>query len=410
VSDNAFGGNYMKEIKKDVFWIGKVDWEIRKFHGDEYSTHRGTTYNSYLVKDKKTALIDTVWSPFSAEFARNLDNQVSLKNIDYIVAQHAEIDHSGGLAELLEHIPDTPVYCTNNGMKSFKGHFHKNWNFVPIKTGDKLNLGKKELIFIEAPMLHWPDSMFSYLTEENILFSNDAFGQHLASEMLYNDSVDQAELVQECIKYYANILTPFSGLVEKKIEEFKSLNVPLDMICPSHGVIWRDNPLQIVGRYLDWSKNYRENQITIVYDTMWNGTRKMAEAIAKGVRSVDDEVVVKLFNISHTDKNDVVTEVFKSKTLLVGSPTINRGILSAVAGFMEQIRGLNFKDKRAAAFGTYGWSGESVDMINQGLENAGFELLESGLKSTWNPDEKSLKECVDFGKEIAGKSKYSQHQ
>ena len=400
----------MKKIKKDVFWIGKVDWEIRKFHGDEYSTHRGTTYNSYLVKDKKTALIDTVWSPFSAEFLRNLDNQISLKNIDYIVAQHAEIDHSGGLAELMEHIPDTPVYCTNNGMKSFKGHFHKNWNFVPVKTGDKLNLGKKELIFIEAPMLHWPDSMFSYLTEENILFSNDAFGQHLASEMLYNDSVDQAELVQECIKYYANILTPFSGLVEKKIEEFKSLNVPLDMICPSHGVIWRDNPLQIVGKYLDWSKNYRENQITIVYDTMWNGTRDMAEAIAKGVRSVDDEVVVKLFNISHTDKNDVVTEVFKSKTLLVGSPTINRGILSAVAGFMEQIRGLNFKDKRAAAFGTYGWSGESVDMINQGLENAGFELLESGLKSTWNPDEKSLKECVDFGKEIAEKSKYSQHQ
>ncbi len=400
----------MKEIKKDVFWIGKVDWEIRKFHGDEYSTHRGTSYNSYLVKDKKTALIDSVWSPFSAEFVRNLGKQISLKNIDYIVAQHAEIDHSGGLAELMELIPDTPVYCTKNGMKSFKGHFHKNWNFVPVKTGDKLSLGKKELIFIEAPMLHWPDSMFSYLTEENILFSNDAFGQHLASEMLYNDLVDQAELFQECIKYYANILTPFSGLVVKKIEEFKSLNVPLDMICPSHGVIWRDNPLQIVGKYLDWAKNYRENQITIVYDTMWNGTRKMAEAIAKGIRSVDDEVVVKLFNISHTDKNDVVTEVFKSKTLLVGSPTINRGILSAVAGFMEEIRGLKFKDKKAAAFGTYGWSGESVDMINQGLENAGFELLESGLKSTWNPDEKSLKECVDFGKEIAEKSQYSQHQ
>ena len=400
----------MKKIKKDVCWIGKVDWELRRFHGDEYSTHRGTTYNSYLVKDKKTALIDTVWSPYSAEFVRNLDNQISLKNIDYIVAQHAEIDHSGGLAELMEHIPDTPVYCTKNGVKSFKGHFHKNWNFVPVKTGDKLNLGKKELIFIEAPMLHWPDSMFSYLTEENILFSNDAFGQHLASEMLYNDLVDQAELVQECIKYYANILTPFSGLVEKKIEEFKSLNVPLDMICPSHGVIWRDNPLQIVGKYLDWSKNYQENQITIAYDTMWNGTRSMAEAIAKGIRSVDEEVVVKLFNLSHTDKNDVVTEVFKSKALLVGSPTINRGILSAVAGFMEQIRGLKFKDKKAAAFGTYGWSGESVDMIDQGLKNAGFELLESGLKSTWNPDEQSLKECIDFGKEIAEKSKYSQPQ
>lgn len=396
----------MKEIKKDVYLVGKVDWELRKFHGDEYSTHRGTSYNSYLVKDKKTALIDSVWSPFGAEFVENLNKYVSLKKIDYVVASHAEIDHSGGLAELMENIPDTPVYCTNNGMKSLKGHFHKDWNFVPVKTGDKLNLGEKELMFIEAPMLHWPDSMFSYLTGENLLFSNDAFGQHLASELMYNDLVDQAELFQECIKYYANILTPFSGLVEKKIDEFKSLNVPVDMICPSHGVIWRDNPLQIVGKYLDWSKNYRENQITIVYDTMWNGTRKMAEAIAKGIKSADDMTVVKLFNISRSDKNDVVTEVFKSKALLVGSPTINRGILSALAGFMEQIRGLKFKEKKAAAFGTYGWSGESVNMISKGLESAGFDLLDDGIKSIWNPNEISLKECVDFGKEIAVKTRF----
>jgi anaerobic nitric oxide reductase flavorubredoxin len=395
----------MREIKKNVYWVGKVDWEIREFHGSEYSTHRGTTYNSYLVKDEKTALIDTVWSPFGAEFVENLDKNISLKHIDYVIAQHAEIDHSGGLAELMEHIPDTPVYCSKNGVKSLKGHFHKDWNFVPVKTGDKLSLGKKELVFIEAPLLHWPDSMFSYLTEDNILFSNDAFGQHLATELLYNDLVDQDELFQECIKYYANILTPFSDLVEKKIEEFKSLSVPVDMICPSHGVIWRENPLQIVGRYLDWSKSYQENQITIVYDTMWNGTRRMAEAIAEGIRSADDKVAVKLFNISHSDKNDVVTEVFKSKALLVGSPTINRGILSAVAGFIEQIRGLKFKEKKAAAFGTYGWSGESVDMINNGLEDAGFELMGRGIKSVWNPDEKSLKECIDFGKEIANKTR-----
>ncbi len=394
----------MREIKKNVHWVGKVDWEIRKFHGSEYSTHRGTTYNSYLVKDERTVLIDTVWSPFGADFVENLDKHISLKNIDFVVAQHAESDHSGALAELMENIPDTPVYCTNNGVKSLRGHFHKNWNFVPVKTGERLSLGKKELIFVEAPMLHWPDSMFSYLTGENILFSNDAFGQHLATELLYNDLVDQAELFQECIKYYANILTPFSGLVEKKIDEFKSLNVPVDMICPSHGVIWRDNPLQIVGRYLDWSKSYRENQITIVYDTMWNGTKKMAEEIAEGIRSADDKVAVKLFNISHSDKNDVVTEVFKSKALLVGSPTINRGILSAVAGFIEQIRGLKFKEKKAAAFGTYGWSGESVDMINKGLEDAGFELMESGIKSVWNPDEESLRGCFDFGKEIAKKT------
>jgi anaerobic nitric oxide reductase flavorubredoxin len=395
----------MKEIKKDVYWIGKVDWEIRKFHGDEYSTHRGTTYNSYLVKDKKTALIDTVWSPFGAEFVENLEKSFSLKKIDYVIAQHAEIDHSGALAELMENIPDTPVYCTNNGVNSLKGHFHKDWNFVPVKTGDKLSLGKKELTFIEAPMLHWPDSMFSYLSGENILFSNDAFGQHLATEMLFNDLIDQAELFQECIKYYANILTPFSALVEKKIDEFKSLNVPVDMICPSHGVIWRENPLEIVGKYLDWARNYRENQVTIVYDTMWNGTKNMAEAIAKGIKSTDDKAVVKLFNIARSDKNDVVTEVFKSKALLLGSPTINRGILSAIAGFMEEIRGLKFKEKKAAAFGTYGWSGESVDMISRGLEGAGFELLNEGIKSTWNPDETSLKKCTEFGKEIAEKTK-----
>jgi len=394
----------MKEIKKSVYWVGKVDWEIREFHGSEYSTHRGTTYNSYIIEDEKTALIDTVWSPYGSEFVRNLGKQISLRKIDYVVANHAEIDHSGALGELMDQIPDTPIYCTKNGVESLMGHFHRDWNFVPVETGDKLSLGKKEIVFIEAPMLHWPDSMFCYLTEQNILFSNDAFGQHLSTELLYNDLVDQAELFQECIKYYANILTPFSGQVEKKIDEFKSLNLPLDMICPSHGVIWRDNPLQIVDKYLEWSKSYRKDQITIVYDTMWNGTRNMAEAIAQGIKSVDDKVAVKLFNISHTDKNDVVTEVFQSKALLVGSPTINRGILSAVAGFMEQIRGLKFKQKKASAFGTYGWSGESVDMINNGLKDAGFELIESGIRSAWNPDEKSLKECMEFGKVIANQT------
>lgn len=395
----------MKEIKQDVFWVGKVDWELRKFHGDEYSTHRGTTYNSYLVKDEKTVLIDTVWGPFGSEFVENLRRYLPLEKIDGVVVQHAEVDHSGALAELMENIPQAPVYCTASGVKSLKGHFHKEWNFVPVKTGDKLNLGRKELTFIEAPLLHWPDSMFSYLSGENILFSNDAFGQHLATEALYNDLVDQAELFQEAMKYYANILTPFSSLVEKKIDELQSPKVPVDMICPSHGVIWRKNPLQIVGKYLEWARNYRENQMTIVYDTMWNGTRKMAEAIAEGIGAEDQEVVVKLYNIARSDKNDVVTEVFRSKALLVGSPTINRGVLSAVAGFLEVIRGLKFRGKKAAAFGTYGWSGESVAAISRALEGAGFELLDEGMRLTWNPDESSLAKCRDYGKELARKIK-----
>jgi anaerobic nitric oxide reductase flavorubredoxin len=395
----------LKKIKKDVYWAGKVDWEIRNFHGSEYSTHRGSTYNSYLVKDEKTVLIDTVWGPFGSEFVENLEKEVGLEKIDYVIANHAETDHSGALGELMKRIPKTPVYCTANGVKSLKGHYHEDWNFVPVRTGDRLNLGRKELIFIEAPMLHWPDSMFSYLTGESILFSNDAFGQHYASELLFNDLVDQAELSQEAIKYYANILTPFSRLVEKKIEEFSKLNLPLEMICPSHGVVWRDQPLQIVQKYLEWSRDYRENQITLVYDSMWNGTRSMAEAIAQGIRSAGGEVAVKLFNISRSDKNDVITEVFKSKAILLGSPTINRGILSALAGFLEELRGLKFIGKKGAAFGTYGWSGESVKMINEGLQKAGFELVSDGIRAEWNPDDKALKKCLDFGKEIALKIK-----
>lgn len=276
----------------------------------------------------------------------NLKKEIDLKQIDYIIANHAEIDHSGGLEELMREIPNTPIYCTKNGVKSLKGHYHQDWNFIEVKTGDTIDIGENKLIFVEAPMLHWPDSMFTYMTGENILFSNDAFGQHYASEELFNDCVDNGELYQEATKYYANILTPFSALVKKKIEEILSLKLPVDMICPSHGVIWRDNPLQIVNKYLEWSNNYQENQITLIYDTMWDGTRRMAEAIAEGIKSVDDKVVIKLYNVSKTDKNDVITELFKSKAFLVGSPTINKGILFSTAGILEMIKGLGLKIRR----------------------------------------------------------------
>ncbi len=338
------------KIKNNVHWVGKIDWELRKFHGDEYSTHRGSTYNAYLIKEEKVALVETVWTPFAKEFVANLAGEIDLKKIDYVIANHAESDHSGALPELMQHIPDTPIYCTKNGVKSLKGHYHQDWNFNVVKTGDRLSLGKKELIFIEAPMLHWPDTMFCYLTQDNILFSNDAFGQHYATEYMFNDLVDQSELFEECLKYYANILTPFSPLVVKKIKEVLSFNLPLDIICTSHGVIWRDKPEQIVEKYLEWANDYQENQITIIYDTMWNGTRLMAQQIAAGIKDADKEVNVKLFNLAKSDKNDVITEVFKSKAILVGSPTINRGVLVAVAGILEEIKGLKFKNKKAAAF------------------------------------------------------------
>jgi len=395
-------------IKNNIDWVGKIDWELKQFHGNEYSTYRGSTYNSYLIKEEKNILIDTVWLPYAKEFVENLSEEINLKKIDYIIANHAEIDHSGALPELMRHIPETPIYCTANGVKSLKGHYHQDWNFVPVKTGDTLTIGNnKELIFVEMKMLHWPDSMACYLTGDNVLFSNDAFGQHYASEHMFNDLVDQNELFNECIKYYANILTPFSSLVDKKIKEVLSLELPIDIIATSHGVIWRDKPAQIVEKYLEWSNAYQENQVTIIYDTMWDGTRRMAEAIAKGIHHQDNAINIKVYNASKTDKNDIITDVFKSKAILMGSPTINRGISTSLAGLIEEIKGLRFKEKKAAAFGCYGWSGESVNILTDLLKQSGFEIINDGIKALWNPDEESIKRSYQFGRDISAEIRNS---
>ncbi|MDH8679407.1 anaerobic nitric oxide reductase flavorubredoxin [Fusibacter bizertensis] len=393
----------MFKINERITWVGKIDWDLKKFHGEEYSTHRGSSYNSYLIQDEKVALIDTVWQPFDEEFVKRLKEVIDLKKIDYIIANHAEIDHSGGLPELLKEIPNVPIYCTANGVKSLKGHYHQDWNFHVVKTGDTLDLGEGKLVFIEAPMLHWPDSMFEYYTKDAVLFSNDAFGQHYASELMYNDLVDQAELKQEAIKYYANILTPFSALVGKKIEEVLGFKLPVNMICPSHGVIWRDNPVQIVEQYVDWANNYQEHQVTLLYDTMWDATKHMAEAIAEGIKSVDPTLNIKLFNVSKIDKNDVITEVFKAKLVVAGSSTINKGILSGMASILEIMKGLKFKHKKAAGFGSYGWSGESPKLMTEALKQCGLEVVAEGLGVLWRPDEEGRQACFDYGVTLAKK-------
>jgi flavorubredoxin len=391
-----------KLIKNNVSWVGKVDWELETFHGHELTTHHGSTYNSYLIQEEKTVLIDTVWKPFANEFVDNLAQEGVLDKIDFIVANHGEIDHSGALPELLRRIPDTPIYCTANAVKSLKGMYHQDWNFNVVKTGDKLDIGNgKQLVFVEMPMLHWPDSMATYLSVDDILFSNDAFGQHYATELLYNDLVDQCSLFQEAMKYYANILAPFSAVLKRKLQEISALGLPIDIIATSHGVIWRDNPLQIVEKYTQWADNYQENQITIVYDTMWNGTRVLAENIAQGIHIADPDVTVKLFNLPKSDVNDVIMEVFKSKMVVVGSPTINNGILHSVAGFINLMKEMKFKNKKAAAFGCYGWSGESVKLLNEFLQGAGFEVLNEGIRVQWNPDQDKQQEAVEFGKELA---------
>ncbi len=390
------------KIKNNVTWVGKIDWELKKFHGEEYSTRRGSTYNSYLIKEEKTVLMDTVWLPYAKEFVSNLQKETDLTKIDFIVANHGEIDHSGALVELMKYIPNTPIYCSANAIKSLKGQYHQDWNFKILKTGDKLSLGNgKELVFVETAMLHWPDSMMCFMTGDNILFSQDAFGQHYASESMYNDTVDQHELFEEALKYYANILTPFSSFVTKKLAEVTALNLPIELICPSHGVLWRKDPMQIVNHYSKWANDYQEDQITILYDTMWNGTRRMAETIAEGIFEASPSTRVKVLNTGKSDKNDVITEVFSSKGIVLGSPTINNGYLTSIAGLLEEMRGLKFKKKRAAAFGCFGWSGEAVKMLNEGLQHSGFELVNDGLRCTWNPDEKALSECREYGKKIA---------
>lgn len=391
-----------KLIKNNVFWVGKIDWELKKFHGDDFSVNHGSSQNAYLIQEEKTVLIDTVWSPHAAEFISNLSSEIDLHQIDFIVINHGEVDHSGALPSLMELIPNTPIYCTANAVKSLVGQFHHpEWNFNVVKTGDSVDIGNgKKLIFVEMRMLHWPDSMATYLTGDNILFSNDAFGQHYASAELFNDQADHCLLWEEAMKYYANILNPFSPLIKRKIEEIKALNLPIDIIATSHGVIWRDNPLQIVDKYYQWSQDYQEDQITVVYDTMWEGTMQLAHRIGAEILRLSPQTKVKVFNISKHDKNDIMTEVFKSKAIAVGSPTVGQSILSSVAGWLEFLKELKFKNKKAAVFGCYGWSGEAAQILRTRLQDAGFTVVEPEIKCHWNPTEQDFAQAALVAKAL----------
>ncbi len=393
-----------KQIKNNVSWVGKIDWGLTSFHGDDYSINSGSSQNAYLIEEEKVVLIDTVWSPHSNEFVENLKKEIDLNRIDYIIANHGEVDHSGSLPELMKLIPDTPIYCTANGVKSLVGQYHHpEWNFKVVKTGDTLDIGNgKQLVFVEMRMLHWPDSMAVYMTGDNILFSNDAFGQHFAVEELFNDKADQCTLWNEAIKYYANILNPFSPLVKKKIEDVLALNLPIDIIATSHGAIWRDNPTQIVEAYYKWAQAYQEDQVTVVFDSMWEGTEKLANAISRQVSLLSPDTRVKLYNVAKIDKNDIMTEVFKSKAIAVGSPTVHQGALSSVVGWLEFLKELKFKGKKAAVFGCYGWSGEGNKVLRAHLEEAGFETIEQEIRCSWNPREEDLAKAEEVAKGLLG--------
>ncbi|MCJ7613428.1 flavodoxin domain-containing protein [Candidatus Bathyarchaeota archaeon] len=394
------------KVLENIFWVGVVDWNIRHFHGFTYSTHRGTTYNAYLIIDKKIVLVDTVEHPFAVEMIEKIKEVIDPSKIDYIIANHVESDHSGSIKEILKLAPDATVVGTANCKAGLEKHYFGNWKFQVVKTGDTLNLGERTLTFLEAPMLHWPDTMFTYIEKDSLLLSNDGFGQHLASSKRFDDEVDQNVLMWEAAKYYANIRWLYSSVVIRKIEEVQKLGLKIDMIAPSHGMIWRKDPMKIVTSYLKWAKGDAEKKVLIVYDTMWKSTEKMAKAMIEGISS--EGVGVTLYRLPFSDNGDIIGELLETKGLLVGSATINNGVLPTVAPFLREMEGLRPRNKLAAAFGSYGWGGGATATIEKSLKGAGMELAAPALTFKWVPDKTELKKCYEYGQEFAKKVKASE--
>lgn len=389
-----------KEIFPDLYWVGAIDWNVRNFHGHTYTTKRGTTYNAYLILDEKVALVDTVYGPYADEMIDRIRQVIAPERIDYIIANHVETDHSGALPEILKLCPKAKIFGTAKCQEGLSKHYHENWNFQVVKTGDKLKLGKKTLTFIEVPMLHWPDSMFSYLIEDAILLPNDAFGQHYATSERFDDQVNQAILMDEAAKYYGNILWPLSPLVLKKIEEIQKLNIPIKMIAPSHGIIWRGDPMKIINAYLSWAKNEAKPKAVVVYETMWGATEKMARKIAEGIS--DSGISVKLFDITQSDRTEIIKEMLDSKGYIIGSSTHDNDMLSTIAGFLTFLKGLKPKNRVAGVFGSYGWAGGAVKSIEGVLKETGIEIIQPPLSIKYVPDKDEIRQCYAFGKDFAG--------
>ncbi|MFA4982434.1 MAG: flavodoxin domain-containing protein [Candidatus Omnitrophota bacterium] len=390
------------EIKKGIYWVGVVDWNVRSFHGHTYSTSRGSTYNSYLIIDDKIALVDTVYGPFAGEMIERIREIIPPEKIDYVIANHVETDHSGAMPALMKLCPKAKVYGTQKCKEGLYRNYYESWDFQVVKTGDKLKLGKRTLTFVEAPMIHWPDSMFTYCAEEELLMPNDAFGQHYASSERFDDQVDQCALMDEAAKYYANILWPLSSLILKKIEDLQKMNISIKMIAPSHGIIWRKDPMKILNSYVPWAKNEVKPKVVIVYETMWGATAMMARLISEGL--ADAGVSFKLFNIAESDRTEVVKEMLDAKGFIMGSSTHDNDMLPAMAGFMEFVKGLKPKNRLAASFGSYGWSGGAAASIEKELKETGIEIAQPSVGIKYMPDEndkKNLYECgVNFGKRI----------
>jgi flavorubredoxin len=387
------------EIKPGVYWVGVIDWDLRDFHG--YTTDRGTTYNAYLIVDEKIVLVDTVKRPFFDEMLSRIKEIVDPAKIDYIIANHVEMDHSGSLPKMLDVVPNATVLASPRGKDGLVRHYKKELNVKTVESGDTLQIGKRTLHFVHIPMVHWPDSMVTYVQEDKLLLPNDAFGQHVATPERFDDEFCWDILREEAAKYYANIVLPFGGQVAKAMEVLSGLDI--DMIAPSHGIIWRTWLPRILEEYKKWSSDETENKAVIVYDTMWGSTGMIARKLEEGLKESGIPTMMRHLKVSHI--SDVMTDILTSKLVLIGSPTINNGMLASVGGFLTYLRGLKPLKRTALAFGSYGWSGQAVGQIEDIVKEIKWEVPAGSVKIKFIPDEDELEKVKQIGVELGRKVK-----
>ncbi len=388
------------QVTEDVWWVGAIDWNIRDFHG--YRTGRGSTYNAYLVLADKITLIDTVKAPFREEMMERIASVVDPGKIEYIVSNHSEMDHSGSLPQVIAAVNPKKVFASVVGAKTLAELFPNPGEITPVKDGETFSLGNRTLTFLETRMLHWPDSMFTYLNEEQLLFSQDAFGMHYASLERFADGCDPAALAYEAATYYANILLPYSPQVLKLIEKVKSAKLSFKIIAPDHGPIWRKETDGILGRYARWAAQKPEGRAVVVYATMWHSTERMARAISEGLAA--GGLRVKVMSMDEVHRSDVMYELLCAGAVAVGSPTLNNHMLPNMADILTYMRGLKPRNMIAAAFGSYGWSGEAVREIEEVLTEMKLEKTGEGIRVKNVPDAEALSRCYDLGKDMAGQA------
>ncbi len=385
------------EIRRGVYCLSAIDWGIRDFHG--YSTQKGTTYNSYLVVDEKSALFDSVKKPFLSDLLHQIRAITDPEKIDYLIVNHVEMDHAGCVPELIDIIKPQKIICSTMGKKALYDHFHQqDWPYEVVKTGDIVRLGRKSVYFIETRMLHWPDSMFSYIPEERLLISSDAFGQHWATSERFDDEVDLAELMAHAMKYYANILLLYSMQVEKLLGEIKGTDLAIDMIAPDHGLIWRSHADRILGAYASWARQETGRKALVIFDTMWKSTERMAKAVFSGL--LDEGISTKLMDLQVHHRSDVATEALDAKALVFGSSTLNNNMLPRMADMLTYLKGLRPANRIGATFGSYGWSGEAVNQITAALEEMKIRIVGPAVKVRYVPRHDDLRACVELGRTV----------